>query len=92
MNLVSQFLDALKALAARKGCTASQLALAWVMAQDEGIVPIPGCKRVEHLEENVASLAVTISADERRELETCFAPSAAAGERYPEVQMRRVNL
>ena len=63
-----------EALAARKGCTAAQVALAWLLAQGEDVVPIPGTKRVKYLEENVAALKVELSADELAELDAVFPP------------------
>jgi aryl-alcohol dehydrogenase-like predicted oxidoreductase len=74
-----------EALAARKGCTAAQVALAWLLAQGEDVVPIPGTKRVKYVEENVAALNVELSADERAELDSIFPPGAASGERYPDM-------
>jgi aryl-alcohol dehydrogenase-like predicted oxidoreductase len=74
-----------EALAARKGCTAAQVALAWLLAQGEDVVPIPGTKRVKYVEENVAALNVELSADERAELDEIFPPGAASGERYPDM-------
>lgn len=78
-------------LARRKGCTAAQLALAWVLAQGEDIVPIPGTKRRRTLEENVAAVDVALTQEERAKLEAVFPPDAAAGPRYPEEMMRLVN-
>ena len=79
-------------LAAKKGVTPSQLALAWVLAQGEDIVPIPGTKRIKYLEENVGAAGFALSADERAELDEAFPKDAAAGTRYPEAGMRAVNL
>jgi len=67
-------------MAAAKGCTAPQLALAWVLAQ--GVVPIPGTKRQKYLEENLASLDVTLSANELARLDALFPVGAARGDRY----------
>lgn len=69
--------------AARKGCTPSQLALAWLLAQGEQIVPIPGTKRLDRVRENLRSLYVTISAEEQEEIERISPKGIAAGERYP---------
>ncbi len=71
-----------QALAAEKGCTAGQVALAWVLAQGPDIVPIPGTTRIRHLEEDAGALAVTLSAAERARLAAAFPPGAATGERY----------
>ncbi len=76
-------------LAAEKKCTASQLALAWVLAQGEDIVPIPGTKRREYLEENAGAVEVELTPDDLRVLDE-IAPSAS-GERYPEGAMKMVN-
>ena len=80
-----------EAIAAEKGATASQVALAWVLAQGRDIVPIPGTKRREYLEQNAASVSITLSLEELRALEEAFPRGAAAGERYPEAGMRAVN-
>ena len=69
-------------LAAEKDCTPGQLALAWVLAQGDDVVPIPGTTTVEHLEENVAALEVELTPRELADLEAVFPRGAAAGERY----------
>jgi aryl-alcohol dehydrogenase-like predicted oxidoreductase len=78
-------------IAREKSCTASQLALAWVLAQGDDIVPIPGTKRRKYLEENVGALAVKLSAEDLRRINETFPPESAAGERYPEHIMALVN-
>lgn len=78
-------------IAKEKGCTASQLALAWVLAQGEDIVPIPGTKRRKYLEENVGALNVHLTKDDLDRIEAVFPSGAAAGERYPEHMMHLVN-
>jgi aryl-alcohol dehydrogenase-like predicted oxidoreductase len=78
-------------IAKQKGCQPSQLALAWVLAQDKNIVPIPGTKRRKYLEENVATLEVKLSTDDLRRIEEIFPTGAAAGDRYPEHMMKIVN-
>jgi aryl-alcohol dehydrogenase-like predicted oxidoreductase len=78
-------------IAKQKGCQPSQLALAWVLAQDKNIVPIPGTKRRKYLGENVAALEVKLGAEDLRRLEEIFHTGAAAGERYPEHMMKIVN-
>jgi aryl-alcohol dehydrogenase-like predicted oxidoreductase len=70
-------------LAHGKGCTASQLALAWVLAQGNDVVAIPGSKRRSHLEDNVAAVEITFTTAELDELDRVFPPGVAAGERYP---------
>ena len=83
--------DQVRMLAQRKGCQASQLALAWVLAQGEDVVPIPGTKRRRYLEQNVAAVEVALTAAELAEIDAAFPPDAAAGLRYPEEMMRLVN-
>jgi aryl-alcohol dehydrogenase-like predicted oxidoreductase len=78
-------------IATEKRCTPSQLALAWVLAQDKNIVPIPGTKRRKYLEENVAALEVKLTPADLRRIEELFPTGAAAGERYPEHMMKIVN-
>jgi aryl-alcohol dehydrogenase-like predicted oxidoreductase len=82
--------ERVKELAAEKGITAGQLALAWVLSRGEQIVPIPGTKRRSYLEENLAAADVSLSAEESERI--ADAVPAAAGERYPEEAMRGVNL
>ena len=72
-------------LATQKDCTASQLALAWVLAQGSDIVPIPGTKRVGYLEENLGALDITLSPDELAQLNDIAPQGAAAGPRYPDM-------
>jgi aryl-alcohol dehydrogenase-like predicted oxidoreductase len=75
--------------ASRKGCTPAQLGLAWVLAQGEDMVPIPGTKRRERLEENAGAADVTLTDDERREITEAL--PEAAGPRYPEEMMRLIG-
>jgi aryl-alcohol dehydrogenase-like predicted oxidoreductase len=79
------------AIAERKGITPGQLALAWVLAQGEDIVPIPGTKHRTYLEENIAATHVTISAAELAEIAEVLPRGAASGERYPESMMAFLN-
>ena len=81
----------LEKLAAKKSCTASQLALAWVMAQGDNIFPIPGTKRIKYLDENVGALHVSLSKKELEEIDAIFPKDAAAGLRYPEQAMGSLN-
>jgi len=83
--------DKIKKLAEQKGCTASQLALAWVMAQGEDIFPIPGTKRTKYLEENIGAAAIQFSDEELAEIDTIAPKDIAAGERYPAASMKFVN-
>ena len=78
-------------LAHEKKCQPSQLALAWVLAQGDDIVPIPGTKRRKYLEENVAAVDLTLTPDDLRRLNEVFPSGAAAGLRYPEHMMNLVN-
>lgn len=82
----------LEAFAAHKDCTAAQLALAWVLAKGEDIIPIPGTRRVKYLRENIAALDITFSDAELAQIEAIMPPGAAAGTRYSELMMKRVNL
>ena len=83
-------LPVLEQVAAAKGATAAQVALAWLLAQ--GIVPIPGSKRLEHLEENLSALDVSLSDQDLSALDDAFRPGAAAGPRYPEKQLAGLGL
>ncbi|HEY0287816.1 MAG TPA: aldo/keto reductase [Pseudomonas sp.] len=78
-------------LAVDKGVTAGQLALAWVLAQGNDIVPIPGTKQRKYLEENVAALEIKLSAQELKALKDLFPVDAVAGERYTEASLKLVN-
>ncbi|KAB0494172.1 aldo/keto reductase [Pseudomonas vancouverensis] len=80
-----------QALAAQKGVTAGQLALAWVLAQGDYLIPIPGTKQRKYLEENIAALQVTLSPQELRALEAIFPANATAGLRYPEEVMKLLD-
>jgi len=78
-------------IAREKGCTPSQLALAWVLAQGEEIVPIPGTKRRNYLEENVGALNVKLTADDLRRINEVFPQGVAAGQRYSEQGMKLID-
>jgi len=78
-------------LAAEKHCTPAQLALAWVLAQGEGIVPIPGTKRRKYLEENIGALDIQLTGKDLARIDEVAPKGAAAGPRYPEVMMGMVN-
>ncbi len=82
----------IEALAAEKGVRPAQLVLAWVLAQGSDVIPIPGSKRLAHLEENVGALAVRLDADDLRRIDEAVPPGAAAGPRYPEPQLKAVQL
>ncbi|MHB2008265.1 MAG: aldo/keto reductase, partial [Acidobacteriaceae bacterium] len=78
-------------LAQEKGCTASQLALAWVLAQGEDIVPIPGTKKLRYLEENAGAAAIELTAADLKRIAEVAPQGVAAGPRYPEAAMQHVN-
>jgi aryl-alcohol dehydrogenase-like predicted oxidoreductase len=86
-----EILERLKGVAARKGCTLAQLALAWVLAQGDDIVPIFGCKKRKYLEENLGALTLTLSPSDLAELNAIVPKGAAAGPRYPDAAMATVN-
>jgi aryl-alcohol dehydrogenase-like predicted oxidoreductase len=86
-----ELVERIKVIASRKGITAGQLALAWVLAQGDDMVPIPGTKRRSYLEENIAAGSVVISEAEMAEITEALPRGAAAGERYPETMMKLVN-
>src|SRR4051794_40891289 len=79
-----RLVDAVRELAAEKGVTPGQLALAWVLAQGDDVVPIPGTKRRSYLEENVGAAAVELTADDLARLDAIAPPGAAEGTRYPD--------
>jgi aryl-alcohol dehydrogenase-like predicted oxidoreductase len=78
-------------MAAEKGCTPAQLALAWVLAQGDDIVPIPGTKRRKYLEQNVTALDVVITPQDRKRIDEIAPKGVAAGMRYPEAAMSADN-
>ncbi|SNS57950.1 Predicted oxidoreductase [Noviherbaspirillum humi] len=78
-------------MAQEKGCAPAQLALAWVLAQGEDIVPIPGSKRRRTLEENIGAVDVRLTAEDLARIDRILPPGAAAGERYPAPQMQALN-
>jgi aryl-alcohol dehydrogenase-like predicted oxidoreductase len=86
-----KLVEKLEEIAKEKGVTASQLALAWVLAQGQDIVPIPGTKRVKYLEQNAAAVDIILSQEELAAIEDVFPKDAAAGLRYPEEMMKSVN-
>jgi aryl-alcohol dehydrogenase-like predicted oxidoreductase len=81
-----------EAIAAEKDCTPAQLALAWLLAQGKDIVPIPGTKRKDRLDDNLGALAVRLSSDEVARISAAIPPGAASGLRYPEGAMKRVYV
>jgi aryl-alcohol dehydrogenase-like predicted oxidoreductase len=87
-----KLVDRIKAIAARKNCTPAQLVLAWLLAQGDDIVPIPGTKRTVRLAENIDALSVRLSAADLAEIEQAVPAGAVAGLRYPEAQMKSVYV
>ncbi len=87
LQLVAQ----IEALAREKNCTSGQLALAWVLAQGDDIVPIPGTKRRKYLEENVGALDVVLSTEDLRRIDAVAPKGVASGGRYPEALMSSIN-
>lgn len=79
------------AVAENKGCTAAQLSLAWVLAQGEGLAPIPGTKRVNYLEEDVVAVDLSLDQTELDHLDSVFAPGKIAGDRYAPAMMAIVR-
>jgi aryl-alcohol dehydrogenase-like predicted oxidoreductase len=86
-----KLVERIEALAMRKKCTAAQLALGWVLAQGEDVVPIPGTKRRNYLEENVAALNIELTPAELEQISATTPPGTAAGARYPQASMQSVN-
>jgi aryl-alcohol dehydrogenase-like predicted oxidoreductase len=80
-----ELVEKVKAIAAAKGATPSQVALAWLLAKGDDVVPIPGTKRVSYLEENIGADRVGLTDDEVRQLEEAFPVGVTAGERYPDM-------
>lgn len=81
----------LEILAAKKGCTVSQLALAWVLAQGDNIFPIPGTKRIKYLEENAGAVEIKFTPDELNAIDAVSPKNAVVGSRYTEMMMKFVN-
>jgi hypothetical protein len=86
-----ELVERVKEMAAGKGISAGQLALAWVLAQGKDIVPIPGTTRRRHLEENIAAADLKITPSDLSDIAASMPPVAASGMRYPEEMMRLVN-
>lgn len=87
LNLVTE----IETMAREKGCTPAQLALAWLLAQGEDIVPIPGTKKRARLEENLGAMDVRITAEDRARIDRILPAGAAAGTRYAAPQMAALN-
>jgi aryl-alcohol dehydrogenase-like predicted oxidoreductase len=87
-----QLVEKIKEIAKQKNCTPSQLALAWVMAKEDFIFPIPGTKHTKYLEENVKATGISLSTEDLRKIENVFPLHAASGLRYTEAGMKTVHL
>jgi aryl-alcohol dehydrogenase-like predicted oxidoreductase len=83
--------DAIRAIADAKGCTPAQLAIAWVMAQGDDIVPIPGTKRRRYLEDNLGAAGIALSRDDLARIDRALPPGAASGERYGPHALRAIG-
>lgn len=86
-----QLVEKIKTLADEKGCTPSQLAIAWVLAQGEDIITIPGTKRIKYLEENIASENVRLTSDDLQSIEAIMPAGIVSGTRYPERFLNALN-
>jgi aryl-alcohol dehydrogenase-like predicted oxidoreductase len=86
-----ELVEKLQTLAKEKGCTPSRLAIAWVLAQGEDVVTIPGTKRLKYLEENIASEHVLLSKKDLESIEAMMPAGISSGTRYPEVFMKTLN-
>jgi len=86
-----QLVREVEAMAREKGCTTPQLALAWVLAKGDDIVPIPGTKRIRYLDDNIGALDVKLTKEDLQRLDDILPPGAAAGQRYPEQSMAALN-
>jgi aryl-alcohol dehydrogenase-like predicted oxidoreductase len=86
-----ELVNEVSSIAKEKGCTPSQLALAWVMAQGDFIFPIPGTKRIKYLEENVQAADISLSIKELAQIEKVFPKNAVSGSRYSEAGMKSLN-
>ncbi|MCU0635294.1 MAG: aldo/keto reductase [Gemmatimonadaceae bacterium] len=83
-----ELVERVRAMASARRCTPAQLAMAWLLARGDDIVPIPGTTRKERLEENVGAVAIRLGAEELAQLDAAFPPDAASGDRYPAASMR----
>jgi aryl-alcohol dehydrogenase-like predicted oxidoreductase len=87
-----ELVDEVEAMAKEKGCTTAQLALAWVLAKGDDIVPIPGTKHVRYLDQNIGALEIRLTDENLKRLDAILPPGAAAGQRYHARGMESVNL
>jgi aryl-alcohol dehydrogenase-like predicted oxidoreductase len=84
--------EGVEAIAADKRCTVAQLCLAWLLAQGDDVIPIPGTKNLERLKENLGAIEVTLTADEAAQIAEAIPVGAAAGTRYPAGGMKGVFI
>jgi aryl-alcohol dehydrogenase-like predicted oxidoreductase len=87
-----RLVNAVKEMAERRGCTAAQLALAWLLDRGDDIVPIPGTRRIARLDENAAATHITLNKNDRLQIDTVLVTSPVVGERYPAASLATVNL
>ena len=90
-NKNQELVKQIENIALEKECTASQLALAWVLAQGDFIFPIPGTKKIKYVEENAEATEIKLSSEELEQINKVFPENAAAGLRYPEAMMKSLN-
>ena len=88
----ARLVEGLRAFAGRHNATAAQIALAWLLAKHDNVVPIPGTRRIRYLDENVAATRIKLTSTEVAELDALFPPDAVAGTRYPEEGMKGLGL
>lgn len=86
-----ELVQKIKEIAHEKNCTASQLALAWVMSQEDFIFPIPGTKRVKYLEENLKAVDIRLTSEDLKQMEQAFPKNAVSGTRYSDAGMKTLN-
>jgi aryl-alcohol dehydrogenase-like predicted oxidoreductase len=86
-----ELVEQVKRIADEKGCTPAQLALAWLLAQGDDVVPIPGTRHIDRLEQNAAAAEIELTGDELSRLESVIPPEMVAGTRYPEASMKAVD-
>lgn len=87
-----ELVQRIEAIAKEKRCTPAQLVLAWLLAQGENIIPIPGTRRKDRVQENAGALQVQLTGEDVARISAAVPPGAAAGPRYPEAQMRKLGL
>jgi aryl-alcohol dehydrogenase-like predicted oxidoreductase len=91
LNLNLELVNSVKRLAEDKGCTPAQIALSWVMAQGDDIVPIPGTRKIRYLEDNLGSIDLRLSSADINHLENLFTLEAISGDRYPSEGMKGIS-